>query len=110
MPSVITVCAHRGASGTHPENTVSAMRHAAELGCEMVRARMPSSYFSTAALLAADPQKLPRVRYVLHKGRAARSQPAAKNNQKIQQVLESVLYGSDVVHQGARLYRDRHQA
>ena len=34
----------------------------------------------------------------------------SKNNQKIQQVLESVLYGSDVVHQGARLYRHRHQA
>ena len=34
----------------------------------------------------------------------------SKNNQKTQQVLESVLYGSDVVHQGACLYRDRHQA
>lgn len=30
------VCAHRGASGTHPENTVPAMAEAVRLGCEMV--------------------------------------------------------------------------
>ena len=71
MPSAITVCAHRGASGTHPENTVSAMRHAAELGCEMVRARMPSSYFSTA-LLAADPGETER-RLFCRAGRVRRT-------------------------------------
>ena len=30
------VCAHRGASGTHPENTVPAFEEAASLGCGMV--------------------------------------------------------------------------
>ena len=36
MPRRVAVCAHRGASGTHPENTLAAFRHAVALGCEMV--------------------------------------------------------------------------
>ena len=32
----ITVCAHRGASGTHPENTLSAFAEAVRLGCDMI--------------------------------------------------------------------------
>ncbi|MBM4437031.1 MAG: glycerophosphodiester phosphodiesterase [Actinobacteria bacterium] len=32
----VTVCAHRGASGTHPENTLAALQQAVALGCEMV--------------------------------------------------------------------------
>ena len=32
----IKVCAHRGASGTHPENTLAAFRQAIVLGCEMI--------------------------------------------------------------------------
>ena len=32
----VQVCAHRGASGSHPENTVAAFRAAAELGVERV--------------------------------------------------------------------------
>lgn len=42
--------------------------------------------------------------------RRARGTESAHPNTTIQQVLESALYGSDVVHQGACLYRDRHQA
>jgi len=30
------VCAHRGASGTHPENTLEAFNEAIKLGCEMI--------------------------------------------------------------------------
>lgn len=36
MPNPVFVCAHRGASGTFPENTVPAFEQAAALGCEMV--------------------------------------------------------------------------
>ncbi|MEE2872812.1 MAG: glycerophosphodiester phosphodiesterase family protein, partial [Candidatus Latescibacterota bacterium] len=36
MPNQVVVCAHRGASGTHPENTIPAFVEAAALGCEMV--------------------------------------------------------------------------
>ena len=32
----IKVCAHRGASGTHPENTLVAFRQAIEIGCDMI--------------------------------------------------------------------------
>ena len=32
----IKICAHRGASGTHPENTLVAFRQAIEIGCEMI--------------------------------------------------------------------------
>ena len=32
----IQVCAHRGASGTHPENTIAAFRQALDIGCEMI--------------------------------------------------------------------------
>ena len=42
--------------------------------------------------------------------RRAHGTESAHPDTTIQQVLESVLYGSDVVHQGACLYRDRHQA
>lgn len=36
MPKQVVVCAHRGASGTHPENTIAAFAETAALGCEMV--------------------------------------------------------------------------
>ena len=42
--------------------------------------------------------------------RRAHGTESAHPDTTIQQVLESALYGSDVVHQGACLYRDRHQA
>ena len=32
----VVVCAHRGASGTHPENTLAAFREAIRLGVEMI--------------------------------------------------------------------------
>jgi glycerophosphoryl diester phosphodiesterase len=35
MPCV-RVCAHRGCSSTHPENTLPALRAAVALGCEQV--------------------------------------------------------------------------
>ena len=36
MPDQVIVCAHRGASSTHPENTIAAFTEAAALGCEML--------------------------------------------------------------------------
>ena len=36
MPDQVIVCAHRGASGTHPENTIAAFNEASALGCEML--------------------------------------------------------------------------
>ncbi|MCP4172171.1 MAG: glycerophosphodiester phosphodiesterase, partial [Fuerstiella sp.] len=30
------ICAHRGASGTHPENTLAAFREAVMLGAQMI--------------------------------------------------------------------------
>jgi hypothetical protein len=46
----VTVCAHRGASGTHCENTLEAFAEAVRLGCDMlefdVRARGGLTAFS----------------------------------------------------------------
>jgi glycerophosphoryl diester phosphodiesterase len=36
MSKQVVACAHRGASGTHPENTIPAFAAAVALGCEMV--------------------------------------------------------------------------
>ena len=36
MPEQIVVCAHRGASGTFPENTLPAFAAAVSLGCQMI--------------------------------------------------------------------------
>ena len=36
MPDQVIICAHRGASSTHPENTIAAFTEAAALGCEML--------------------------------------------------------------------------
>ena len=36
MPDQVIICAHRGASSTHPENTIAAFTEASALGCEML--------------------------------------------------------------------------
>jgi len=36
VPKYVTVCAHRGSSGTHPENTLAAFREAWRLGVDMI--------------------------------------------------------------------------
>ena len=48
VPPSTIVCAHRGASGTHPENTIPAFRHAIDIGCEMVEfnVRMTSDVYT----------------------------------------------------------------
>ena len=45
------VCAHRGASGTHPENTLPAFEEAAALGCRMVEFDVRATRDGELALL-----------------------------------------------------------
>ena len=51
MPRLVRVCAHRGCSGTHPENTLPAFEAAVALGCEQIELDVWLSRDSTPVLL-----------------------------------------------------------